>query len=64
MFLQVKQQDTRAEIGVGTSQFYSDILLPNVPVGRVITVTDSDIFMIPNSDLDSGDRTGPKRFGF
>lgn len=64
MFLQVKQQDTRAEVGVGTSQFYSDILLPNVPVGRVITVTDSDIFITSNSDHDSGDRTGSKHIRF
>jgi len=64
VFLQVKQQDTRAEVGVATSQFYSVTLLLNVPVGRVITVTDSDIFIIPNSDTDSGDRSGPKHIRF
>lgn len=64
MFLQVKQQDTRAEVGVGTSQFYSDILLHNLPVGRIVTVTDSEIFIIPNSDPDSGDRAGPKHIRF
>jgi hypothetical protein len=31
-----------------------------MPVARVIIVTDSDICIITNSDLDSGDMAGPK----